>query len=193
MTSDLSVKNVLTVVMKRDGEKSSPWEEIAAGGEERLLTRSVKCSKIEKKASNLSAYDRVKRNCLCLSEISCFQKATFRCLLEHKRIMQRDNHVCCIGYKILRVQHRTPVFVSFSFKHPDLMWPIKWMERKHWVGLSTVLTIVEWSLRSKCSCLYDDSKIVDVKHIWSLHFFKQNCMHVTNIFECQMEKTSAEW
>lgn len=91
------------------------------GGEEWLLTRSVKCSKIEKKGPDLGAYDRVKRNCLCLSEIACFQKATFRCLLEHTCIMQSDNHVCCIGYKILRVQHRIPVFVSFSFKHPNLM------------------------------------------------------------------------
>lgn len=149
ITSDLSVKNVLTVVMKRHGEKSSPWEEIAVGGEEWLWTWSVKCSKIEKKEPDPIAYDRVKRSCLCLSEISFFQKATFRCLLEHKCIMQSDNHVCSFGYKILCVQNRIPVFVSFSFKHPDLMWPIKWMELKHWVGLSTVLKIVEWSLMYK--------------------------------------------
>lgn len=38
ITSGLRVKNVLTVVMKRHREKSSPLEEIAVGGREWLLT-----------------------------------------------------------------------------------------------------------------------------------------------------------
>lgn len=41
ITSDLLVKNVLTVVMKRHREKSSPLEEIAVGGREWLLIWSV--------------------------------------------------------------------------------------------------------------------------------------------------------
>lgn len=53
ITGDLSVKNVLAVGKKTQGEKSRPLEEVAVGGGGWSLTGSVKCSKTEKKELNL--------------------------------------------------------------------------------------------------------------------------------------------
>lgn len=42
---------------------------------------------------------RVRKISVCLAKISFFKRQPLGAFLEHKCIMQSDNHVCCIGYK----------------------------------------------------------------------------------------------
>lgn len=135
--SDIGVKNMLPVVMKRPRKKSRPFEEIAVGGGQWSVTWSVKHWNVGNKELNLCTMGKED-----LSVLGCSKLHSFKRQLYVPFGAQVEYANWWLLHKILCIQNRMPACIPFSFEHSALIWPTKW------IGLNIECTYqtMEWRL-----------------------------------------------